>query len=266
MELISVYTNFNITIYRRNDKISDADVRYLKSSLSISEIFGSNYLFNLGVSAEYYKFAPFSSEDITNQYTTSENTILGVFGKIRFDNLDDKYYPKSGFDLFTEFTYASNKAENILENTTTPILMYNFESALSINKNFCIIPNLYGRLLLNNNSEIYRDNFLGGSKVIKLLDYHLPFVGVNRVVIIKDKAFITRLELRGRLSKNNYLSFIINGVTHFNEFKDWQTRELIGGYGLKYSYNSFIGPIDFLLSTSDYTDKINFFVNVGKWF
>lgn len=265
LELSSVYKNFNIEIYDRNDKISEADLRYLKTSFSISEIFGSNYLFNIGVSSEYYKFAPYSSENSTKEFSTSENTVLGVFGTIRFDNLDDKYFPKSGFDLFTEFTYASNKADDLFENTTTPMLMYNFKSALSITDKICFLPNFYGRLLLNNNSEIYRANVIGGSQVTKLLDYHLPFIGVNRVVFIKDKAFITRMELRGQISKNNYISLIINGATYFTEFKDWQTRELIGGYGLKYSYNSFIGPIDFLLSTSDYTDKINFFVNVGKW-
>ncbi|MDX1702274.1 MAG: hypothetical protein R3250_16725, partial [Melioribacteraceae bacterium] len=70
----------------------------------------------------------------------------------------------------------------------------------------------------------------------------------------------------GRLAEDNYISFIINGATHFNKFSDWSTRELIGGYGLKYSYNSFIGPIDILFSTSDYTDKIDFFINVGRWF
>jgi hypothetical protein len=40
----------------------------------------------------------------------------------------------------------------------------------------------------------------------------------------------------------------------------------LGGYGVKYSYKSFIGPIGLQLSTSDYTDDIEFFVNVGRWF
>lgn len=266
IDLSSLYKNFNIEIFERNKKLSEADVRYFRNSISLSEIFGSNYLLDFGLRAEYYKFNPFSSEDVDTSFALKENTILSLYGKVRFDNLDDKYYPTSGFDLNAEFSYASNEANNIIENTTTPILYYNLKSAISLTKSIAFLPTFYGRFLLNDNSEIFRNNVMGGNEVTKLLDYHLPFIGVSRVIFIKDKAIITKLELRAKLSPNNYLSLVVNGATHFNKFADWKTRELIGGYGLNYSYNSFIGPIDFLVSTSDYTKKFNVFVNVGRWF
>ena len=266
IDLSFLYKNFNMELFNQTDKISEADVRYFSGSLSLFEVYGSNYLFNLGLRGEYFKFEPFISEGAINEVSESENTILSGFLKVRFDNLDDKYYPKSGFDINAEFSYASNEVEGIIENTTTPILSYSLKSAISLGTDVCFIPTFYGRLLLNDNSELFRGNFLGGPEVTKLLDYHLPFIGVQRNILLRDKALITKLELRGRLNDENYLSVILNGASHFNKFKDWQTRELIGGYGIKYSYNSFIGPVDFLLSTSDYTDDIEYFINVGRWF
>jgi len=265
IDLSLLFKNFNMELFDRTNKISEADVRYFSSAFSIFEIFGSNYLFNLGLKTEYFKFNPFFSENVDNVISKTENTILSGFLKIRFDNLDDKYFPKSGFDLNSEFSYASNEVNNIIGNSTTPILYYNLKSAISLGSDVCFLPSFYGRLLLNDNSELFRSNFLGGVEVTKLMDYHMPFVGVNRLIFVKDKMFVSHVELRGRLAEDNYLSIIVNGATHFNKFKDWQTRELIGGYGVKYSYNSFIGPIDLMLSTSDYTDKINFFINVGRW-
>jgi NTE family protein len=266
IDLSLLYKNYGLEIYDRNNKISEADVKYFSSQFSAFEILGSNYLFNIGIRGEYYNFKPFFSEDTETNILASENSILSAFGKVRFDNLDDKYYPQSGFDLTAEFSYASNKVDNIIENTTTPILSYNLKSAISLSRDICFLPSFYGRLLLNDNSELFRNNVLGGTEVTQLLDYHLPFLGIRRVVFVKDKTLITRAELRGKLNEDNYLSLIINGATHFNRFEDWQTREIIGGYGIKYSYNSFIGPIDVLISTSDYTNKFDFFINVGRWF
>jgi len=266
IELSMLYKNFNLEIYDKNDKISEADIRYFKGELSAFEILGSNYLINFGIRGEFYNFNPFFSEDRDNNMSGSENTILSAFGKIRFDNLDDKYYPKSGFDLNAEFSYASNKVDNTINNNTIPILLYNFKSAISLGSDVCFLPSLYGRLLLNDNSELFRNNALGGPEVTQLLDAHLPFIGVRRVILVKDKIMIISAELRGRFDDNNFLSLIVSGASHFNSFNDWQTRELIGGYGLNYSYNSFIGPIDLLIFTSDYTKKFDFFINVGRWF
>lgn len=260
------YKNFNMELFDQTDKLGEADVKDITGEFSLMEDFGSNYLFNLGVKVEYFNTDRFLSESSIAGPYDAENTILSAFCKIRFDNLDNKYFPKRGFDLNVEFSYASNEVSDIIENTTTPILSYNLKSAITLGSDVCLIPNFYGRLLLNDNGELFRGNFLGGEEITQLLDYHLPFVGVERSIVLRDKTFIAKLELRGRFNDENYLSLIINGATHFTKFRDWQTRELIGGYGLKYSYKSFIGPIEFQLSTSDYTDDIDFFVNVGKWF
>ncbi|MDX1701693.1 MAG: patatin-like phospholipase family protein, partial [Melioribacteraceae bacterium] len=192
IDLSLVYKNFNLEIFDRTDKISEADIRYLMGSFSLFEIYGSNYLFNLGLRSEYFKFNPFFSDTLENNIEFSENTVLGGFLNVRFDNLDDKYYPTSGFDLKAEFTYASNEADNLIENTTTPIISYNLLSALSMGRYVSIIPSFYGRLLLNDNSEFFRSNMLGGTRVNQLLDYHLPFIGVDRAIVIKDKAFISK--------------------------------------------------------------------------
>ena len=189
-----------------------------------------------------------------------------MFGIIRFDNLDDKYYPTSGFDFNTEFSYSFNKADNIIENSTTPVILYNLKTAIRFGRDFTLIPSFYGRLLLNRNSDIFMRNYIGGAEPTKLLDFHLPFIGVRRIILTDDITFVTKAEARLKLAEDNYLSIIVNGASYFNRFVDWNTRDLIGGYGIKYSYNSFIGPIDLLLSTSDYTDKVDFFVNVGRWF
>jgi NTE family protein len=266
LDLSLLYKNFSIEIYDKNDKMSEADVKYINSELSAFQVIGSNYLMNIGVRGEYYKFNPFFSQNASTNISASKNTVIIWFGKVRFDNLDDKYYPKSGFDLNAEFSYATNTGEKVLENSTTPILSYNLKSSISLGSDVCFLPSFYGRLLLNENSDLFRNNVLGGTEVTKLLDYHIPFVGIRRVVFAKDKTIVARAEVRVRVSDDNFFSLIFNGATHFTKFEDWQTRELLGGYGLKYSYNSFIGPIDLLISTSDYTNKFDFFINVGRWF
>jgi NTE family protein len=261
-----VFKNFNVSIYDKDKKVASSDVQYLDGELSIIDVFGSNYLINFGIQGEYYKIDPLFSEDNKISFTSNENTTLSIFGKIRFDNLDDKFYPTRGFDLYTKFSYSSNKADNIIKNTTTPILLYSFKTAIKMGSDVSFIPHFYGRLLLNENTDIFMRNAIGGTEAERLLDFNLPFIGIKRVVFTKDKTFIAKGELRIRINDNNYLSFIANGLSHFSKFSDWKTRELLGGLGINYSFKSLIGPIDVLASTSDYTKDFAFFINVGRWF
>ena len=59
IDISSTYKNFTIEVYEGNNKLSEADIKYVKSSLFISEFIGSNYLFNFGIRSEYYNFDPF---------------------------------------------------------------------------------------------------------------------------------------------------------------------------------------------------------------
>ncbi len=266
IHLGALFKNLNVDVYQKDSKVASSDVSYLAGEVSFMQLFGSNYLMNAGIEGEYYKLNPLYNETVEVSRIPTENSIISVFGKIRFDNLDNKFYPTKGFDLYTKFSYTLNKADNIIKNSTTPILYYNLKSAVSLGSDVCFLPSVYGRLLLNDNSDLFRSNAIGGTEVEKLLEYHLPFVGVKRVVLTKDKTLVARGELRLRLNDYNFLSLILNGATHFNSFSDWKTKQIIGGIGVNYSYNSFIGPIDVLLSTSDYTDEVEIFVNIGKWF
>lgn len=265
VDLSLFYKNFNFELFNQNDKLGEADAKYFSASFSLIENFWSNYLINLGGKLEYYNYRPFFTEKVPITLKGSENSVFSGFVKIRFDNLDDRYFPKSGFDLNAEFNYATNEIDELNTNKFVPIAQYNFKTAISLGSDVCIIPNFYGRLLLNTNSELFRRNFLGGTESSIHLYFHLPFIGVNRNILVKDKTLVSSLEVRGRLADDNYLSLIYNNLTHFNRFEDWQARELIGGYGIKYSYNSIIGPIELLISTSDYSGDFNYFVNIGRW-
>lgn len=265
------YKLLDVDIYDRREKMASMDIKYFKTDISASEVLGNNYLMSLGARAEVYRFdrlisSDFIIRDSTLSNVKDENDLLSVFAKVRFDNLDNKYFPTSGYNLYAEFMYSVNSLKDFFNSTKAAILQYNFESAISFGGDVCFLPKLYGRLLLDNNSGEFRNNFIGGTPSTILLHSHLPFVGVKLATRVKSKVLVSSGELRLRIAGIHYLSAIFNAATQFDYFNDWQTREFIFGGGLKYTYNSFIGPIELLISISDYTGKPDMFINIGRWF
>ena len=261
------YKQLDFEVYEKANKVGAIDMKYYRGSLSMLGVVGNNYLMGAGGRIEYYNFSPFLSDAYANNNIENLNkNFFSLYAKIKFDNMDNKYLPKKGSHIFLEFDYFSNKFSNLFNSTKTAVFAYSMQSTIRLGSDVYLMPMFYGRLILDENQEPLKSNYLGGSKDVQYFDYNMPFIGINRGTIVKDKVVLGELKLRLRINDEQYLSGIFGAGTDFTNFKDWQSKELFYGWGVKYSYFSIIGPVEFTISSSDYTKKIDYFVSIGKWF
>ena len=263
------YKHFSsVHIFDRDQETSNATIGYSRGDLYAFEEIGSFLFFGAGLRAESFSFHSFYSQsDVSDSvHIYNENKIISLFGRIRTDNLDDLYFPTSGGMVDAEFVYSANKIDNVPKSTKTATILFKQKKAFRLGSDVHFIFSSAGRMILDENSDVFKGNFIGGNENNIYVDENLPFVGAKRVTPVKNKVFIGRADLRVRLATDNYLSFIFNAATHYNEIKTWQTEDMIFGGGIKYSYNSIIGPMELLVSISDYTESVDVYLNIGKWF
>lgn len=258
----------SVNIFENENEVGNATIGFTRGDIYTFEEFGRNFFLGMGVRAESFFFHTFYTEsEMSEPYDyRNANRILSLFGRFRTDNLDNLYYPTSGGMIDAEFVWSADKLENVSKSTKTASVLFKQKKAIRLGGDVHFVLSSAGRLILDKNIDLFEGNFIGGTENNSYLDEHLPFIGVKRVTPVKDKIFIGRTDLRIRLGRGNHLSFIFNAATHYDEIKTWQVEDMIFGGGIKYSYESIIGPIEFLISTSDYTKDVDFYLSIGKWF
>ena len=124
---------------------------------------------------------------------------------------------------------------------------YSFQAYITPNNGrFTIIPQLYGRWVFNNPMYYNLWNLYGSEIEGRHFENQMPFIGFGTVEYTGDNVSVLRTDLRYNFYGNHYVSAI------YNVLLDWGGLSSPGfgfhlfetqGAGIKYSYNSAVGPI-----------------------
>jgi NTE family protein len=75
------------------------------------------------------------------------------------------------------------------------------------------------------------------------------------------------MKLQYQVAKKHYLLFRCDVGSNADAFDNLFSKEtFLIGYGLTYSYDSFIGPLELTLMRSNQKKNLQVFFNVGYWF
>ncbi|MCM1312088.1 MAG: patatin-like phospholipase family protein [Bacteroides sp.] len=131
---------------------------------------------------------------------------------------------------------------------------------------FCLIPSGYIRYM-NRQSNIYGIyNIVGGQWDGHYLPAQIPFYGISNIERAQRSLIVARLQGRMRLGQKHYVSAIFNVGSDSDGFHEIINENLMLGYGINYSYDSFVGPLSLTLSSSNITEKVDVFVSLGFTF
>ena len=260
--------NFNLAFDYKDDHFKwwvqsdkSMNMRYFQRKLTASV--SQFHLLNLNTSAGVSYVM--TGYDQTSMEGSIIDTVL--FGKsrhivpyvnIEYDNLDDAYFATRGFYARLAshlYIVPEDFSRNVFD------LCYAFKYYYSITEdNFVIIPQIHGRYAKD---ELYPFlwNFYGGEVYGRHFDEQLPFVGSDPLTLTGTNVAILRCDLRYNIFGKHYLTGIYNIVCDFGDLSLHES-----GFGLKYSYNSFIGPISFTLQRDEFRKKTSGYVSIGYYF
>jgi hypothetical protein len=77
---------------------------------------------------------------------------------------------------------------------------------------------------------------------------------------------VARIQARYRMGKNHYVSGVFNVGNDGDGFEDLIDTKPLYGYGINYSYDSFVGPLGFTISSSNVRKKPNLLISLGYVF
>lgn len=208
-------------------------------------------------------------ENVGDQNRVFENTdYLSVFGKLRLDTFDSKYYPKSGFYFSGDFhlyLHASKFNEDFNEFSIAKAdIGYAFRLTNRLSANIF----MQGGFKIGNNSTQSLDFGLGGYGN-NFINNFIPFFGYDYMSLTGDNFVKTNISLDYEIFRKNHITLDANyaniGYGIF-ESGQWFSVPSFTGYAIGYGLETFLGPLEVKYSFSPESNKSLWSFNLGFWF
>ncbi len=248
------------------------DFQDITNKVFLQTILLKDFSFDIGIQ---HKFLDVETDNIVSTQEGEVNLIfdrsnyLGAYAQLRYDSLDDKYFPKSGFFFdgdFDLYLYSSDYNDNFSE---LSIANADFMYAQPITKEFTVISSLAGGFKIGGGDSRSLDFFLGGYGAKKVNNL-VPFLGYDFLGIAGDGYVKFGLELDYEIFKNNHITADANfanvGFDLFSSPTKWLPPPEYSGYSLGYGIETFLGPLEAKYSYSPEIKEGNWFVSLGFQF
>ena len=295
------FRNSELDIYDMDALEMNTKFLQHKFRLYLSENYSRT--FQLGVGFETEILTPrkvfYSLHDVVDMDKRPVNT-LGAFAYLQFDNLNKSRFATRGVKGNLSFTWRDaifNRSG--IDALQCGSFVFGFEGYIPVIENrFVIVPQLYGSFLFGKGSRSgeegawnpifngpvpsypHMNNILGGAEMGRYIDQHLPFIGLNKLSLAFNNLAIARADFRVRVHKNHYLTAMfnygrsaINMKNFFKESKDLLWSDMYDynasnwwGAGLRYSIDTKVGPLNFDISSSNISRKVNLYFSFGYYF
>ncbi|TYB79905.1 patatin [Bizionia myxarmorum] len=262
--LLSDESSMNLNVNKLDVEVSD-----FTNQLYAQTLLGNDYALTLG--AEHKRFKVTSETILTNantKETTFDNSdYLSVYGRLKLDTYDNKYFPNEGFYFngdFHLYLYSSNYNNNFSEFSIGKATMGYTKSFGKFSANITT----QGGFKIGEDSSPYLDFVLGGYGN-NLINNFTSFYGYDYLSIRGNSFVKGMITADYEIFKKHHIVASANLANVDDDIFDsgeWFTSPDYTGYALGYSIETFIGPIEAKYTWSPEVKKSIWFFNLGFWF
>ena len=256
------------------------DVTDFTNQVYLQTVVREEFAFTAGVEHKLLKYSTRTLGDQSNNpqsptlntnngRTFFENSnFFSVFGNLKLDTYDDKYFPKRGLFFDGDMHYyllSSDFNENFKDFSVSKARI---GVAIPLMKRLSINIETEGGFKLGTSDVTSFDFVLGGFGT-NLINNFIPFYGYDFLSLPGNSFVKAYARLDFEFTKKNHALLAVNFANVDDDIfrtGDWFTPPTYSGYGIGYGWESFLGPIQLIYSWSPEVDSSNIFISVGYWF
>ena len=236
---------------------------YQKANATLLSFDALNLNFDLGVSWEHYHHY----DVLSNVYSVSDFRKNEYYFKYRasaqYNSEDHWYFTRHGVRADVQLGYFTDNFAQWKDHAGFSEVNASWRMTLPLTATTTVQPMVYGRLLFGKDLPATIMNMMGGNRPGIYYAQQLPFSGFGHCHVMDTKLLVAGLKLQQRLIKEHYV-MVKGHVAEQNDKLDGIfDRKSIWGAQLAYAYNSIFGPLGGSLSWSNFTKKVQLYINLG---
>ena len=256
----------DIDYYQQGKLSFNSKFRHHTAEFSYKNVWLKNVQFGVGIRYEQYNYDKLLHQEGNASFNLNKEPFFTYFANMHYDTYDKAYFPSKGVKFNGTYTFYTDNFVKYKGKTPFSGIMGNFEGVIPVTRRFSILPSVNGRILIGRNIPYTKMNIMGGDIMEQHLPYQLPFVGIDRVELMKNSLFIGGLKLRQRMGAIHYLTLAGNYALSSNKIENILNEEKMFGCAITYGVNSIFGPLEATLNYTDRSNKVGFYINLGYKF
>lgn len=248
----------------------EAEISDFTNQLFVQTLFRRDFRLRAGLQHKRLNITSetFNESETEDEFTFEKSDFFSVYGELKFDTFDNKYYPKKGFLFDGEFQLyfsSSDYNDNFSEISYAKAdLGYVFTIADCLS----IFLDSKGGFKIGEDSNNSLNYALGGYGNNFINNFE-AFYGYDFISLTGNSFVKGSINLDYEIFKKHHINLAANfanvGDNIFEDGK-WFTAPDYSGYALGYGLETFVGPIELKYTWSPETKKSIWFFNLGFWF
>lgn len=272
---------FNFPQYNDGEKVNTWRFDNINLAAFMPLTIKNNFLFKAGAQYELFRFKQDLEVDTTLNTYNSFADYGNVFISFNLDTRDRVYYTTSGQQIELKVKHVfpfSQEWDNFINNSTITYLKYDQSFPLSNKLVFTpgmflahtfikqeATPTPYEDITYKNSPVQHLIGF-GGTNPNNYIEGHVPFTGLRFIERIGQYAGILSIDFQFNFYPDLYITAMGDAGFNEMEFNSINPDNAVLGGGIKLSYDSFIGPIEFSVMRSNINNGVTSSLNMGFWF
>ena len=259
----------DMNVYKSNRDQDNLSFISQRMQIKFSNMYLRNFNFELGTRYEHFNYSKHLSQNIPDDYEPyrlNDEGYLSFYIDGKMDSRDNNFYATHGMTFDVEGAFYQTNFTSIFERFGAVRVL--LDGAVPLSASTVLLPSLTGRTIIGQCNEVSYLNYVGGIVPGRYFRQQLPFVGIPYAIVANSSVAIARVDLRQRLGRSHYVYAIANYLRTGDSFGSLFTKNVrdIWGFGLKYSFDSPVGPFSFNIHWSDYEHKVGAYVSIGHYF
>jgi len=256
-----------VGLRKANVKLSDQTNQFF-----VQNLFSKDFSLKLGVEHKRLKitsdtFVEDPDEEI-EQTTFERSDFFSVFGNLKFDTFDNKYFPNNGLYFDGNFQIFLSSSDFNNDFSEFSIAKANLKYAFSFLDKFSVVLSTEGGFKIGDDSNNSLNFALGGYGQ-NLINNFISFYGYDYISIIGDGFVKSTINLDYEFADKHHFNFSANYANIKEDLfidNEWFKEPEYSGYAVGYGWETFLGPVEIKYTWSPESSQSNWFFNVGFWF
>jgi NTE family protein len=254
-----------ISQYVNGDKSSLVNLQLYKAQLATHSVYFDAFRVSLGAELEHFNVESVIGA-IPADVNLSNQTLLNYYAQIDLDQMNRAYFPTVGWKLLGEAKIVTDNGWLLNEGNPFMPVKLNIQFAKSFGSRFTILPSAKGRIIIGSGEPVYYKSFVGGVEQTDYLNAQVPFIGLRRMELMTRNVAVGEMDFRFRFWESIYLTLNTNLGFYGND-NDFLTKgDVLAGGGVTLSYDSMVGPVELMVSSSNISNDPSVFLSLGYWF
>ena len=261
----NISTNFLSNFVTPPFEINTINIQYLDftNQAYIQTVFLQKFLLGIGVENKIIKI---TSETISSTAPIIQNNnYWSVFESLKYDSLNNKYFPKRGWAFSTNINTYLSSSNFKSQAEPFSIVKSEFRVVKKFIKKATIEFQVDAGLKFGKGSGPDLDFALGGFGFNPINNIK-SFYGYDFLSILGNSYFKTAFTIDYEFYKKNHLNFSGNFAQVNNELfqtTDWVSKPKYSGYALGYGIETMVGPAEIKYTWSPELNKGYALISIG---